>query len=257
MAEENEEVSAVSEPEEPEEEPPPEGAPAWMATYGDMVTLLFAFFVLLFAMGSPDKIKFDELMDSLKDAMGVTVIPLSGMVESDKEVIKEKSARLLSNVVKKQTNEIESEFKDLVTFSKLKDKVKVTQNKSGVTIAISDVLLFSAGEAKMQRKGLKVLRDVAKVLKKFKYPILIIGHTDNTPIRTRKYPSNWELSMVRACEITRFLHKQRIRPELTQAVGYAEFQPIASNSTPRGRAQNRRVEIKYERQKIAEAMARQ
>ncbi len=251
MADEEE----ISEPEEAEEDPPPEGAPAWMATYGDMVTLLFAFFVLLFAMGSPEKAKFLEVQQSLTTAFGTLGLIDAGTPteEDENDPPPDVEQKKMTSIVKKQMEEIEQDVKDLITYNNLQGKVKVATNESGVTISISDVLLFSAGQARLSRQGAKNLKKLATMLSRFSYPLMVTGHTDNRPIRTAQFPSNWELSGLRACEVVRKLIDYGVDPKYLAPVGYAQYKQIAPNTSARGRAQNRRVEITFEKQKIIES----
>jgi len=109
----------------------------------------------------------------------------------------------------------------------------------------------------MSGEGLGVMQKISNILSQFQYQIKIIGHTDTTPIHTAQYQSNWELSADRACEVVRFLAGKGIKPSLLAAVGYAEYRPVATNDTEAGRAQNRRVEIIYERQEITDEISKQ
>ena len=242
------------------------GAPAWMATYGDLVTLLFAFFVLLYAMSSVQQDSFKELIQSLKSALGVQEVPEAGTregldipeVESAKSEEEEKSEDAVDEVgglVQKEIDEITSEVRELVMFNQLGGKVKVDGNEAGATITISDIILFPAGDARLTDSGADIMRKIFDILAQFSYRIKVVGHTDNIPIKTAKYPSNWELSASRACEVVRLLTSEGIDPELLSAVGAAEFHPVATNDTVDGRSQNRRVEIIYERQAIVEKLS--
>ncbi len=242
---------------------PAEGSPAWMSTYGDMVTLLFAFFVLLYAMSSVQQESFKELIQSMRSALGVQEVPEAGTREglrlpapesakeekSDTDAVDEIGA-----MVQKEVEEIVSEVRELVMFNQLGGKVKVEGDETGATITISDIILFPAGDARLTEGGVDIMRKIYNILTQFSYRIKVAGHTDDIPIETDRYPSNWELSANRACEVVRLLIDEGIDPELLSAVGFGEYRPIATNATPEGRAQNRRVEIIYERQAIADKL---
>jgi len=245
------------------------GAPAWMATFADLVTLLMCFFVLLFAMSSTQQESFKELVQSLKSALGVQQVPEAGTreglimhkvpTEEDSED-KEDDADAVDEaggMVQKELDEIVSDVRELIMFNQLGGMVKVEGDEMGAKITISDVLLFPPGEAKMGRGGLRVMKKIANILSQFRYQIQIEGHTDNTPIQTSRFPSNWELSADRACEMVRYLVTQGVNPALMAAVGYSEYRPVATNDTAEGRAQNRRVEIIYERQSISNALVQE
>lgn len=241
------------------------GAPAWMATFADMVTLLMCFFVLLFAMSSTQQESFKELVESLKSALGVQQVPEAGTreglimhkipAEEEKKEDEGDAVDEAGGMVQKELDEIVSDVRELIMFNQLGGMVKVEGDEMGAKITISDVLLFPPGEAKMSRGGLQVMKKIANILSQFRYQIRIEGHTDNTPINTARFPSNWELSADRACEVVRFLITQGINPSLVSAVGFAEFRPVATNDTAEGRAENRRVEVIYERQSILSAIS--
>ena len=243
------------------EEEAPAGAPAWMCTFADMVTLLMCFFVLLFAMSTTQQETFKELVLSLKTALGVQELPEAGTREGlifqtqPVDEPKPEAVDELGGLVQKEIEEIVSDVKELIMYNKLAGMVNVEENESGAKITISDVVLFGPGETSMSKRGLEVMEKVAKVLVQFNYPIKIAGHTDNTPIHTDKFPSNWELSANRACDVVRYLISTGIDPRFLTAEGYAEYRPLAINSTEAGRARNRRVEIVYERQNIAETLS--
>jgi chemotaxis protein MotB len=250
------------EPEEIEDEGG--GIPEWMMTYGDLVTLLFAFFVLLFSMSSVQQESFKELVKSMESALGVQQVPEAGtreglqMPKLPKQVEKspkEEASQTVGAMVQKEINDITSNVRELVMFNQLGGKVKVEGNANGAVITISDIILFPPGEATMTKSGLDIMKKITKILAQFSYHIKIAGYTDNVPIHTPMFPSNWELSANRACEVVRMLVDQGIDPKLLAAVGYGEYHPIASNDTEEGRAQNRRVEIIYERQAIEQKIA--
>jgi chemotaxis protein MotB len=241
-----------------------EGSPAWMATYGDMVTLLFAFFVLLYSMSSVQQESFKELVQSLKSALGVQQVPEAGTREGlqlpapePSELETEPEAEAVDEaggLVQREIDEIESQVWELIMFNKLGGQVMVKGDEGGATITISDVILFPAGDARLTAGGTEIMKKIYDILAQFSYRIKVVGHTDNIPIETSRYPSNWELSANRACEVVRLLIDEGIDPGLLSAVGSGEYHPIAANDTPEGRARNRRVEIIYERQALVEKL---
>jgi chemotaxis protein MotB len=252
--------TGISEAESDSPEDAPGEGVGWLATYADMVTLLFAFFVLLFAMSSTQQDSFKELIQSLRSALGVQMVPEAGtreglvMYQDPEETPRPQAVDEAGGMVQKELDAIVSEVHELIMFNQLGGKVRVMENAAGATITISDLLLFPAGRAQMSEEGLHMMKKITKILAQFSYRIKIAGHTDNVPIRTEQFASNWELSANRACEVVRFLVENGIEPRLISAEGFAEYRPVASNDTPDGRAQNRRVEIIYERQAIQEKM---
>ncbi len=250
--------------------PPPEegkkggrsGAPGWMATFADLVTLLMCFFVLLFAMSTTQQETYKELVKSLRSALGAQAVPESGTREGltmhavpSEEPSENQQIDELGGMIEKELEDIVSEVRELVLFNKLGGEVSVTKTEDGVVITMSDLLLFAEGGTKLSDKGLDILEKVATVLAKLAYHVKIKGHTDAEPISSAQYPSNWELSSARASTVVRLLIKNGVPPYYVSAEGYAQYHPVATNDTAQGRARNRRVEIVYERDSIARQFA--
>lgn len=229
----------------------------WLATYADLVTLLFAFFVLLFAMSSVQEDKFQQLQKTLQEAIGKQEIPEAGTREglSMKDVESESAVDAIDElggmIQKQKQEELVSEIKEFIMFNKLAGKVSAENTDRGAVITLSDMLMFQEGAAEMKTAGKETMKKLAGILEQFKYKVKIIGHTDNIPVsQGNKYKNNWELSAARACDIVELLINEGIDPVFLSAVGRASVEPITSNETPEGRARNRRVEIIYERSKV-------
>jgi chemotaxis protein MotB len=215
-------------------------------------------------MSSVQQESFKELVQSLKSALGVQEVPEAGTREglrmpepdSDREDQEATPDAIdaVGALIQQEIDEIESQVWELVMFNQLAGQVKVDGNEDGATITISDVILFPAGGARLTDGGVAIMKKISDILAQFSYRIKVAGYTDNIPIETDRFPSNWELSASRACEVVRLLIDEGIDPELLSAVGYAEYHNVASNDTSEGRAQNRRVEIIYERQALAEKL---
>lgn len=233
-----------------------EGAAGWLMTYGDMMTLLLCFFVLLFAMSETEMQSWTQLVNSLKVAIGKQSVPEAGTREGLQMTTRGISlSRIdavdeLGGMVIKELDGIESKVKEFILTNSLGGQVKVDQDGRGAIITISDMLLFPPARAEFNTDGEELLVKIGEMLKQFDYHIKVEGHTDGISISSERYKSNWELSTSRASEIVRFFIENGIPPEQLSAEGFAEFRPVASNDTPEGRAQNRRVEIVYERAKI-------
>ncbi len=238
------------------------GAPGWMATFADLVTLLMCFFVLLFAMSTTQQETYKELVKSLRSALGAQTVPEAGTREGltmrpipSEEPSENQQIDELGAMIEKEMEEIVSEVRELVLFNKLGGEVSVTQTEEGVVITLSDLLLFAKGGTQLSDKGHDILKKVAVVLSKLAYHVKIKGHTDNEPISSVRYPSNWELSSARASTVVRLLVQNGVPPQYISAEGYAHYHPVATNDTAQGRALNRRVEIVYERDSIARRFA--
>ncbi len=202
----------------------------WLLTFGDMMALLLTFFVLLFAISSPDPGKFDKAIKSIQDAIGSAAISKEILDLSGKQA--EASFELLGG-----------EVKEIIKEGNLQDAVEVDVNEKGLVLNIVGGALFESGSAKVQ-KGIKpLLLEVALMVKKLPYKIIVEGHTDNVKARGGTYPSNWELSAARAAAVVRVMVEEGgVDPARFSAVGYAEFQPLYAQ-TRENRAKNRRVEI--------------
>ncbi|MCP3873206.1 MAG: flagellar motor protein MotB [Desulfobacteraceae bacterium] len=253
---------ALSSPQEDENKEGASGAPAWMATFADLVTLLMCFFVLLFAMSTTQQETYKELVKSLRSALGAQAVPESGTREGltmhavpSEEPSENQQIDELGGMIEKEMEEIVSEVRELVLFNKLGGEVSVTKTEDGVVITMSDLLLFSQGGTTLSAKGHDILEKVASVLSKLAYHVKIKGHTDSSPISSSYFPSNWELSSARASMVVRLLVKNGVPPQYISAEGYAHYHPVATNDTTKGRGLNRRVEIVYERDSIARQFA--
>lgn len=232
-----------------------EGEAGWITTFSDMMSLLLTFFILLFSMSSVETVKFKQLLESIQDALGVEKVPEAGTREGLEMADVEAQAKIdavdeLGGMVKKELNDIESSVEEFIQKNQLDGHVSVKVDGRGTVITISDFVLFPQGAASFAPPAKPILKKMALLLKQFPYSVRVEGHTDNVPISNSKYPSNWELSAARAAEIVRFYIRNGIDPHRLMAVGYAEYRPIADNSTPEGREKNRRVEIVYVREDV-------
>ena len=236
------------------------GVPPWVITFADMVTLLMVFFILLFAIGTIEQEKWRQLKESLREALGADAIEEKGTrqgLDVIKTQVDEQTVHAVDEVgamVNREMEDIISEVEEFVFKNKLAGEVRVSSDERGAVITISDVVLFPAGSADMTPKGRATLRQVFDVLKQFNYNVKIEGHTDNTPIHTLRYPSNWELSASRAAEVAHMLIDDGYPPKRLSVEGFAEFRPKVPNTDPENRAINRRIEVVYQRGSIRKRM---
>ncbi|MBZ0264412.1 flagellar motor protein MotB [bacterium] len=223
---------------------PPAGAPAWMTTFADMMTLLLTFFVLLLSFSTIENVKFEAAIASIREGMGY-MPKNSGVlqqIKTDKAtknaMHSEESAEMVNQVI-----EVAREL-DLL------NNIELYHTPEGVRLIISDPVPFGSGSADLQPKFKQLLLGVAEITRSTSFQdIRVEGHTDNVPISTVRYPSNWELSAARALAATKYLaYEGGLDPSRLSAVGYGEYRPRESNDTVGGRSKNRRVEIYLERQ---------
>lgn len=230
----------------------------WLVSYADFITLLFAFFVVMYSISSVNDKKYNMLSQVLNEAFSdhdaqkrspIKPIPtdyipehqpifIEKVVETDPEqqqitdeILKE---RRLLELISQQFKEVLAPYIDdeLITIKKQDFWIELEMNSQ---------LLFLSGEANLANQALPILKKVANIVRRMNNTINIEGHTDNVPINTRNYPSNWDLSSARATRVVREIIKHGISPQRLSAIGYGEFHPIASNKTNEGRIKNRRV----------------
>ncbi|MGB9682399.1 MAG: OmpA/MotB family protein [bacterium] len=219
-------------------ENPPPGAPLWMTSYGDMVTQIMIFFIMLFTFSSIDAARFRELAISLQSAFkgGTGILP--GGQSISIETMGPERANLA------QLTEAMHQIQSIVEGAGLKGSVQTSINERGLVISIKDSTLFDLGKADLKPHFKIILDNIGKALKKLPNQIRIEGHTDNWPINTPQFPSNWELSTARATTVLRYLIENvGLDPTKMSAVGYGEFRPIFPNDSDAHRARNRRVDI--------------
>lgn len=216
------------------------GAPLWMATFADMMTLLMSFFILIMSFSTMEVDKFKMAMGSLKGAFGVL-----GVQEKLRPEQSWFSPYQREALTKSILEYIES-LREIVKESDLEDKVKIYAMGNEVIIQIKNSILFDLGKADLNPQFLQVLSKIMDVLADKAQEIRVEGHTDDLPIRTKQYPSNWELSFDRALNVVKFVvYKANIEPGKLSAAGFGEFNPLVPNSSTENRAKNRRVVIKF------------
>ncbi|MBY0122954.1 flagellar motor protein MotB [Bacillus sp. S/N-304-OC-R1] len=233
---------------------------SWLLPYADLLTLLLALFIVLFAMSSVDAQKFEALSRALNSAFsggtGIFEFPSplpegemqSSDVKGDDTKAKDKNkvdAELIKQADQQELATIQNKVNSYIENNNLTEKLKTSLTDEGLLVSIRDNVLFSPGSADVRSNDLKVATEIAELLV-MDPPrnIIISGHTDNVPIGNAPFESNWELSVMRAVNFMKIvLQNDKLDPRWFSAKGFGEFQPVASNDTSEGRAKNRRVEI--------------
>ncbi len=230
-------------PVEQQEESGGKGAPAWMCTFADLMSLLLTFFVLLLSMSSTEVQKFRAMAGSLRDAFGMkSDLALSPTPMSD-EILPRDDERQ-GDDGSPDSEESERELREALEELGIDvGDMKLDGDEDTVVLRLEGDLLFDSGEASLKPEALPALDAIANYLATTNYELDVVGHTDNVPIATAVYPSNWELSAARAGQAVRHLTEQQVEPARLRAIGRAETEPIDDNSTAEGRASNRRVEF--------------
>ncbi|MCK5236945.1 MAG: OmpA family protein, partial [Deltaproteobacteria bacterium] len=250
-----------------DEEEAEEGAP-WMATFADLMSLLLTFFVLLLSFATMDVIKFRDAMGSLRMAFGHEVaaqglhsqraasIIQHDFKEMDKMVEPPIEMRYrqmgMEKVVVNENEEVLEKISESIDRNKLESLVKAEVTGRGVVLSVEGQLFFKSGSDILKEEAYPLLDDIIGIVEEFPYKMSVEGHTDDTPINTAKFPSNWELSTGRAISTLRYIMDTgRVSSNRLGASGYADTRPIASNDTPEGRQKNRRVEFIFYRESEA------
>ena len=204
----------------------------YLITYADLITLLLGLFIILYAMSNIDMEKYAETVNTFGDIFGSSGSITA--VESPPEFTQNfKSAPSLMD-----------RLEQVITENGYGAAVKLIQNERGITVSILDDILFASGKADLNTGSKNVLNKLSNVIRTIPNDLRIEGHTDNVPISSNTYPSNWHLSVARATNTAYYLMtEERIPQGRVSIVGYSEYKPVVPNDTPEGRAQNRRVDI--------------
>ena len=238
----------------------------WLLTYADMITLLMALFMVMFSMASVNTSKYEELTRSLQDAFsgkvlsGGTSFQTSGASPSETEqAVPEPPIPAIKPPLEWQAENDggarAQELDDLAQVKRqvdqyarehnLEHQVKTQIDRRGLVIRLlTDKVLFDSASATLKPRARPLLTSLAGILRaEVRHPVLVEGHTDNAPINTPQYPTNWELSTLRSTTVVRYLIREGVASRRLSAVGYGALRPIASNHSAIGRRRNRRVEI--------------
>jgi chemotaxis protein MotB len=231
-------------------EEPQDNHDRWLVSYADFVTLLFAFFVVMYAISVVNEGKYRVLSDALGSAFGGRD---AAAVKTEKSQMQPLALPLTSIVARRHAEAVRREKERLNALAQQlsktlaplvkNGKVRITQNGRGVSVEINASVLFDSGDAKLNGDSVESLRAVAGLLKDDTHAIQVEGHTDNVPIANPLFPSNWELSATRASSVVRLFIDSGVAPQRLTAVGHGANLPVASNTDPVGRARNRRVAV--------------
>ncbi|WP_446898234.1 OmpA/MotB family protein [Clostridium sp. LBM24168] len=217
----------------------------WMLTYSDLITLLMIFFIVMYSMSQVDQNKYKQISESLSIAMGGgKSIVGSENTSSVEDRVKEMDTANASVSEEKKLEQLKKEVDKYLKQNGLSNSVSTQVDERGLIVSINDTLFFDTGKAEIKPGIQTKLIGIGKIVNKLGNLIRVEGHTDNVPISNNQYSSNWQLSCIRAANVTQFLQsKVGISPTKLSAAGYGEYKPIIDNSTEAGRAKNRRVDI--------------
>ena len=251
----------------------------WLISYADFITLLFAFFVVMYSISQVNDSKYRVLSDTFIEAFNqptdaqtnsepqdnlspstAIIAPIDMGQTAVEPVSGEQSSAVRTDVEMQgvdeplKTSDELTQISDLVAekFAQLINDqlIQISSNELWLQIELKDSILFSSGSADTSNQAQMIFDEIAGILKNYSNPVQVEGFTDNIPINSVKYPTNWELSTARASAIVKYLASKGVAPERLSAVGYGEYQPVAENDTEQGRAQNRRVTIMVAKRKM-------
>lgn len=245
-----------------------ENAERWLLTYADMITLLVAFFIMLYSMSVMNQQKFQQLAISVRSGFGgsittgaPTIINQGGGITGTPSIVSNSGSPSPAAATPDPTltamqhdaqvhidsdrlDKAEQVMQAYIHQHKLQHVMQVKRDERGLVVTVmTDKMLFAPGDADLRPAEMGILNKVAHVINTIPNHVRVEGHTDNLPIHTDRFPSNWELSAVRATTVLRYFESQSVSAGRLEAAGYADQRPIAPNNTAEGRATNRRVEI--------------
>ncbi|MFW2373491.1 MAG: flagellar motor protein MotD [Gammaproteobacteria bacterium] len=225
-----------------------ENTDRWLISYADFITLLFAFFVVMYSMSSVNLGKYRVLSDSMTTAFSQKTRPSTASSSNQPLGVSVQRAPISIGVegqsgfraMRETAEKIEARMKSWIK----KGKIAVRGNEKWLEVEINSSILYTSGSATLSQQASQILTSLTEVFEDSRNPLYVSGYTDNLPIRTVKYPSNWELSSARAASVVRLMASNGIDPSRMGAIGFGEFRPVADNSSAENRQKNRRVVIR-------------
>jgi chemotaxis protein MotB len=213
----------------------------WLITYADLITLLLAFFIMMYTFSKQDAQKYQEVASHLR-AIFTGGSGLAGKGSTvEKAPIEALSKGASSGDIKRQ---LENEMLDKANSKGLQENISIFSDERGIVIRVMDKAFFDEGKADLKERAKGTLDKIVPIIAKIPNQVRVEGHTDNVPISTAEFKSNWELSVRRATEVVRYLvEKRSLQATRVSAAGYAEYRPVVDNTNSENRALNRRIEL--------------
>jgi chemotaxis protein MotB len=220
----------------------------WLATFSDTITLLLTFFILLYSFSTVDVVKLKQISTALQNVLmgqaGDSILDRN-LKYGQEPIVGENTAEPEIPIdLGKDTLSMYQKVKEYVEKNDMEAVVKIEQDRRGIVIQLRDNVLFDSGSAYIKENSREILEKISSLVATFPNEIIVEGHTDNVPISTYRYDSNWELSTARAVSVLRyFVETRNHNPVRFTAAGYGEFKPVAPNNSFENKAMNRRVNI--------------
>jgi len=235
-----------------------EGGSTWIVTFADMMTLILVFFILLYTLADFEDEAYKELVESVQvidgDGNQISVIDFATRKGRNPEPLKAIEDMLGMNPshvpVENLKPALVAEMESMIDNTDLADSVELAYNGDQINLQIDGRYLFESGQSELKDRARFIFANLAQMFRDYAdYKIAIRGHTDDQGIQTARFPSNWELSAVRATTVLRYFIRQGIDPRRMTATGYADYLPLVENNSSENRARNRRVEFVLEKEK--------
>jgi len=223
----------------------PEGAPDWMVTFADMMSLLLTFFVLLLSFSTIEIVAFKAMSGSMKDAFGLKSEFDIMDTPMGAQVLPKPAPAYTKNPVESPTQVMTVKLRDALEKAEMKDQGNVEVTERGVTLRLEGDAIFDSGQTDLKQGSLELLDALMQIALDSPGTIEVEGHTDDVPIRSSRFPSNWELSAARAGSAVRYLSAKGLPALRRKAIGYADTRPLVPNDSAENRAKNRRVEFLF------------
>lgn len=226
----------------------PENHERWLVSYADFITLLFAFFVVMYAISSVNEGKYREMSGALGSAFGLSPGDFRpegapGMGSRIQLTPAQVKAETLRRARQERMREVTRNLRQTLAPLMIDGKVRMVEGAEGLTLDMDASTLFLPGEARLSLEAVRTLSEIGQVLAPSDFAIRVEGHTDNVPMSNAQFPSNWELSSARASSVVRLFILTNVDPRRLTAIGFADQRPLEDNATPEGRQKNRRVAI--------------
>ncbi len=223
-------------------------------SYADFITLLFAFFVVMYAISSVNEGKYREMSGALGSAFGISsgdwvamrpggAPGMGSRIQLTPEQVK---AETLRRARQERMREVTRNLRQTLAPLMIDGKVRMAEGAEGLTLDMDASTLFLPGEARLSLEAVRTLSEIGQVLAPSDFAIRVEGHTDNVPMSNSQFPSNWELSSARASSVVRLFILNNVDPRRLTAIGFADQRPLEDNATPEGKQKNRRVVITIE-----------
>lgn len=223
----------------------PEGSERWLLTYADLITLLLGLFVILYAMSKIDQGKYNEVALALSQAFGgKTILSGNGGITPMPAPPPQNSADNNDEVSSdSEQNEVSQNINKALEKYVQSSKVSIVESSEELTIHLLETLLFETGSDALKPEAKNVLNELSDLIRVLPNKIRVEGHTDNIPINTPQFPSNWHLSIARSLNTAYYMMQKGVNPQKISILGYSEYKPINPNDTAEDRSKNRRVDI--------------